>query len=247
MLSGHHYWNFEAYQETQDLVGHHAQFGASKFVATDGQLIPNGKLTDVSGTPLDFRKAKSIGSSINATAAGEYCGTGAFQSTSSFLFWLNVSSKGCVGFDNCWLFDKNDFKKPVFSIWSVNSGIKYLRFLFLEKLLCAYIIIPGWTSSPTNQLSRFVPSFTVPCTLTHLTNKNEQIYSCNGIFDPALPIPRKKTQGGPQTTYADHSCVVIESESVIDAINNPEFGVDQIFGPKRPYNWEASYIFSTLN
>lgn len=86
MLSGHHYWNFEAYQETQDLVGHHAQFGASKFVATDGQLIPNGQLTHVSGTPLDFREAKSIGGSINATAAEEYCGTGAFQSTSSSFF-----------------------------------------------------------------------------------------------------------------------------------------------------------------
>ncbi|KAF9464411.1 galactose mutarotase-like domain-containing protein [Collybia nuda] len=189
MLSGHHYWNFEAYQETQDLIGHHAQFAASKFVATDGQLIPTGKLTDVSRTPLDFRQAKSIGASINATAAEEYCGT------------------GCIGFDNCWLFDKNDFKKPVFSIWSVNSGIK------LEII--------------TNQ-----PAL--------------QIYSCNGIFNPALPIPRKKTQGGPLTTYTDHSCVVIESESIIDAINNPEFGVNQIYGPERSYNWESSYIFSTL-
>lgn len=75
MLSGHHYWNLEAYQETQDLVGHHAQLGASKFVATDGALIPTGALTDVKNTPLDFRKAKSIGGSINATAEGQFCGT----------------------------------------------------------------------------------------------------------------------------------------------------------------------------
>jgi aldose 1-epimerase len=78
MLSGHHYWNLEAYQESQDLVGHHAQFQSSKFVATDGHLIPTGQLRDVQNTPLDFRKSKSIGSSIPATAAEQFCGTGEF-------------------------------------------------------------------------------------------------------------------------------------------------------------------------
>lgn len=106
MLSGHHYWNLEAYQETQDLIGHHAQFQASKFVATDGHLIPTGQLTPVQNTPLDFRKAKSIGASIPDTAAQQTCGT------------------GCVGFDNCWIFDKVDERKAAFTIWSVNSGIK---------------------------------------------------------------------------------------------------------------------------
>lgn len=66
----------QAYQETQDLVGHHAQFGASRVIATDGILIPTGKLIEVEDTPLDFRKAKSIGGSINATAEAQYCGTG---------------------------------------------------------------------------------------------------------------------------------------------------------------------------
>ncbi|KAF8161157.1 galactose mutarotase-like domain-containing protein [Crassisporium funariophilum] len=188
MLSGHHYWNFEAYQESQDLNGHFAQFQSSKFVATDGQLIPNGTLLNVNNSPMDFRKAKSIGLSIPATAQEEFCGT------------------GCVGFDNCWLFDEVTQKKPAFSMWSVNSGIKLDIF--------------------TNQ-----PAL--------------QVYTCNGIFNADLPISRKKEQGGPTAIYTDHSCVVIENESVIDAINNPEFGVDQIFGPERPYNWEASYVFST--
>ncbi|KAF4619448.1 hypothetical protein D9613_005351 [Agrocybe pediades] len=186
MLSGHHYWNLEAYQESQDLNGHIAQFQASKFVATDGNLIPTGKLTSVAGTAMDFRKAKSIGKSIPDTAAAQFCGT---------------------GFDNCWIFDKVQEKSPALSIWSVNSGIKLDVF--------------------TNQ-----PAL--------------QIYSCNGLFNASLPIPRKVTQGGPNEIYADHSCVVIENESLIDAINNPEFGVDQIYGPDRPYTWEASYVFSTL-
>lgn len=78
MLSGHHYWNLEAYQETQDLVGHHAEFAASSIIATDGQLIPTGALLGVEGTPLDFRQAKSIGGSINATAPFAYCGNGTY-------------------------------------------------------------------------------------------------------------------------------------------------------------------------
>jgi len=189
MLSGHHYWNLEAYAETQDLVGHHAQFGAGRVVATDPILVPNGKLIDVGGTSLDFRKAKSIGESINATKHFGYCGN------------------GCVGFDNCWIYDDNDGDKPIFSLWSVNSGIK------LDVI--------------TNQ-----PAL--------------QVYSCKGIFNSSLPIPRKKDQGGPLTYYENHSCVVIEQESWIDAINNPVFGVDQIYGPGRDYVWESKYIFSTI-
>ncbi|KAG5635637.1 hypothetical protein H0H81_010571, partial [Sphagnurus paluster] len=76
MMSGHHYWNLEAYQETEDLIGHYAQLYASKFVATDKQLLPNGTLTDVSSTPMDFRKPKSVGRGIETTKPGEFCGDG---------------------------------------------------------------------------------------------------------------------------------------------------------------------------
>jgi aldose 1-epimerase len=106
MLSGHHYWNLDAYQESEDLVDHVAQFDASYVIATDGHLIPNGSLIDVAGTPLDFSVAKSIGDSINATAPFQYCGT------------------DCIGFDNCWIYDDNTTDEPVFSVWSTKSGIK---------------------------------------------------------------------------------------------------------------------------
>lgn len=85
MLSGHHYWNLEAYEESQDLNGHFAQFQASKFVATDGNLIPTGQLTSVAETPMDFRKAKSIGKSIPDTAAAQFCGTGDSSSPNYFM------------------------------------------------------------------------------------------------------------------------------------------------------------------
>ncbi|KAH7914391.1 galactose mutarotase-like domain-containing protein, partial [Hygrophoropsis aurantiaca] len=73
-----------------------------------------------------------------------------------------------------------------------------------------------------------------------------QMYTCNGIYNATLPIPRKNSQGGPNYQYEDHSCVVIEQESYIDAINNPEYGVNQIYGPGRDYVWEAVYTFSVL-
>jgi aldose 1-epimerase len=94
MLSVHNYWNLEvgravsaaiewlltwelqAYQESQDLIGHYAQFDADRVIATDGILIPNGTLIDVTNTPLDFRKAKSIGVAIPDTAPYQYCGSG---------------------------------------------------------------------------------------------------------------------------------------------------------------------------
>ncbi|KAL0067572.1 hypothetical protein AAF712_005287 [Marasmius tenuissimus] len=186
MLSGHHFWNLEAYQESEDLSSHFMQFNSSRFVATDGNLIPNGELPTVEGTPLDFRVAKSIGDSIPDTAAEEYCGT------------------DCVGFDNCWVYDNNTGTEPIFSVWSENSGIK------LDVI----------TDQPALQ-----------------------IYTCNGLDGT---IPRKEEQGGPDATYGQHSCLVIEQQSIIDAINNPEFGVDQIYGPNRTYEWEAEYRFSVL-
>ncbi|EPQ59403.1 galactose mutarotase-like protein [Gloeophyllum trabeum ATCC 11539] len=189
MLSGHHYWNLEAYQETQDLSGHYAQFNSSRIIGTNGQLIPDGRLLSVEGTPADFRQAKSIGEAINETVAGQYCGT------------------GCVGFDNCWVYDNNTGKAPIFSLWSVNSGIR------LDVV--------------TNQ-----PAL--------------QVYTCDGIYNASLPIPRKAAHGGNGTYYTDHSCLVVEQESWIDAINQPDYGIDQIYGPGRDYHWESSYIFSTI-
>ncbi|KAH8105953.1 galactose mutarotase-like protein [Cristinia sonorae] len=189
MLSGHHYWNLEAYKESQDLLGHVSQFPASRVITTNGLLIPDGKLLDVSNTPLDFRKAKSIGESINSTAPFEFCGT------------------GCVGFDNCWIYDKVQPRQPKMSMWSKQSGIK----------------LDVFTDQPALQ-----------------------VYTCNGIFNAELPIPRKRAHGGPESVYENHSCVVIEQESWIDAINNPEFGVDQIHGPGRDYRWSSTYVFSRV-
>ena len=46
-----------------------------------------------------------------------------------------------------------------------------------------------------------------------------------------LDTPRKVVHGGPDVNYTKWSAVAIEQEGYIDAINTPEWGVDQICEP----------------
>ncbi|KAG6820189.1 hypothetical protein H0H93_004182 [Arthromyces matolae] len=58
-----------------------------------------------------------------------------------------------------------------------------------------------------------------------LTNQPAvQVYTANW-----LNTPRKVIHGGPTLNYTKWSAVAIEQEGYIDAINTPEWGVDQIF------------------
>jgi aldose 1-epimerase len=43
-----------------------------------------------------------------------------------------------------------------------------------------------------------------------------------------LNTPRKVTHGGPSVNYTSFSAVAIEQQGYVDAINTPEWGVDQI-------------------
>ncbi|KAL0567837.1 hypothetical protein V5O48_014158 [Marasmius crinis-equi] len=61
-----------------------------------------------------------------------------------------------------------------------------------------------------------------------------------------LNTPRKAVHGGPNETYSKWSAVAIEQEGYIDAINTPEWGVDQIYGPGKDFTWSSTYKFSTV-
>ena len=54
-------------------------------------------------------------------------------------------------------------------------------------------------------------------------NPAAQVYTGNW-----LNTPRKVAHGGPTLKYTSHSAVAIEQEGYIDAINTPEWSVDQI-------------------
>ncbi|KAF8152910.1 galactose mutarotase-like protein [Crassisporium funariophilum] len=61
-----------------------------------------------------------------------------------------------------------------------------------------------------------------------------------------LNTPRKLVHGGPSLNYGRWSAVAIEQEGYVDAINTPEWGVDQIYHPGRDFQWSSTYKFSTV-
>ncbi|PLW49744.1 hypothetical protein PCASD_01569 [Puccinia coronata f. sp. avenae] len=76
-----------------------------------------------------------------------------------------------------------------------------------------------------------------------------QIYSCTSIhsLDGSYePIPRKKSHEGPHAIYENMSCIAIEQQGLIDGINHLEWNIDNIYGPDKPYEWNAIYEFSTI-
>ncbi|KAL1744594.1 galactose mutarotase-like domain-containing protein [Schizophyllum fasciatum] len=62
----------------------------------------------------------------------------------------------------------------------------------------------------------------------------------------SLDIPRKVVHGGPNVNYTKWSAVAIEQQGYMDAINTPEWDVDQIHYPGRDFFWEVEYAFSTV-
>ncbi|KAJ7461738.1 galactose mutarotase-like protein [Mycena galericulata] len=64
------------------------------------------------------------------------------------------------------------------------------------------------------------------------------------VYTAWLNMPRKEVHGGPALQYGPHSTVAIEQEGWLDAINNPEWGVDQIYDPTREFVWWTEYRFS---
>ncbi|EEB93115.1 hypothetical protein MPER_08278 [Moniliophthora perniciosa FA553] len=170
---------------------------------------------------MDFRKAKSLGGSIPDTAGAEFCGTGN----------ENLLSEGSVVDHRisrlCWL-------RPIAGFMQTAPKQDQYSLSGAPNLASGVYRACTDSAEPTDRCSRLDITTDQPAL---------QIYTCNG-FDGT--IPRKREQGGPNSTYGQHSCLVIEQESYIDAINNPEFGIDQIYGPNRTYEWEAEYKFSVV-
>jgi aldose 1-epimerase len=82
-LTNHAYFNL-AGESSGSVLGHELCLNASNFVPTDGESIPSGELWPVEGTPLDFRKPKTLGLEITTD-------------------YTQVKQAG--GYDNCWAID----------------------------------------------------------------------------------------------------------------------------------------------
>jgi len=64
-MTNHSYFNLAGHNSGTSM-NHKLWINADKFVEVDDELIPTGNLVNVENTPMDFRKAKTIGNDIDA-------------------------------------------------------------------------------------------------------------------------------------------------------------------------------------
>ena len=64
-LTNHAYFNLSGYQKG-NIGTHHLWLDADKINEIDREMIPTGELSDVDGTPYDFRTMKSLGDAIGS-------------------------------------------------------------------------------------------------------------------------------------------------------------------------------------
>lgn len=85
-LTQHSYFNLSS-DFTKPILDHEITIDADKLVPVDANLIPTGELTDVTNTPFDFRKAKTVGKDIEAK---------------------DDQIKKGLGYDHCWVLNNQD-------------------------------------------------------------------------------------------------------------------------------------------
>lgn len=72
-LTNHSYFNLTG-DAKADILNHELFMDSDKYLEVDGQLIPTGNLTDVTGNAFDFRKPKTIGKDVAQVKGGyDHC------------------------------------------------------------------------------------------------------------------------------------------------------------------------------
>ena len=61
--TNHSYFNLDG---EGDILGHKLYVNADRFTAIGEDMIPTGELVEVEGTPMDFRKAKTVGEGVDS-------------------------------------------------------------------------------------------------------------------------------------------------------------------------------------
>lgn len=68
-LTNHAYWNLAG---AGDVMGHELFLDADHYLPSDADLIPTGEVRPVKGTPMDFTRARTIGSRIDQVDRRRY-------------------------------------------------------------------------------------------------------------------------------------------------------------------------------
>lgn len=85
-LTQHSYFNLSG-DFTKTILDHEITIDADTYLPVDATLIPTGDLADVTGTPFDFRKPKTMALEIEAD---------------------NDQMKKGLGYDHCWVLNNQD-------------------------------------------------------------------------------------------------------------------------------------------
>lgn len=99
--TNHSYFNLAGHG-SGDVLSHEMEIYSEGFLPTDEGLIPTGEVASVEGTPMDFRKKKTVGEDINAD----------FEA-------LNIAG----GYDHNYVFENDGKQKLVAKLYSPESGI----------------------------------------------------------------------------------------------------------------------------
>ena len=100
-LTNHSYFNLSG-KESNEILGHQLKIFGDRFTPIDEYGIPNGEMTEVKGTPLDFTEMKTIGDRI-------------FSDDNQI-----VNGKG---FDHNWILDaKGDISQKAAEVFDPLSG-----------------------------------------------------------------------------------------------------------------------------
>ncbi|MGE5944018.1 MAG: aldose epimerase family protein, partial [Flavobacteriales bacterium] len=85
-LTQHSYFNLSG-NFSKPILDHKISINADHFLPVDATLIPTGEIKDVTGTPFDFRQAKTIAQDIEAK---------------------NEQLKRGLGYDHCWVLNEQN-------------------------------------------------------------------------------------------------------------------------------------------
>ncbi len=124
-LTQHSYFNLTG-DFTKTILDHEVVLDADLFLPVDATLIPTGELTDVTGTPFDFRSPKKIGEEIGID---------------------DDQLKKGLGYDHCWVLNNQDVgdrlvasaydpeSGRLLEIWSDEPAIQFYTGNFLDGTL----------------------------------------------------------------------------------------------------------------